>query len=117
MSPADNEQTQSPERKPMGPGLGITGMVLGIVAAVFFWVPFLNVALAVLALIFGIVGIFLNSGRGMAIAGAVLGGLALIASIVFWVFVVAETGSRIDEAIRDAQDRIQEQQQQQQQTK
>jgi hypothetical protein len=95
----------------MGPGLGITGMVLGIVAAVFFWIPFLNVALAVLALIFGIVGIFLNSGKGMAIAGAVLGGLALIASIVFWIFVVSET----ENAVRDIQERIEQQQQQQQQ--
>lgn len=71
-------------------GLGTTALVLGIIGAVFALIPvvgvFLAVPLGVLALIFGVVGVVRASkgtanNKGPAIAGTVLGGVALVASI------------------------------------
>ncbi|GMQ56047.1 hypothetical protein AN1V17_04390 [Vallitalea sediminicola] len=60
-------------------GLSVASMVCGIVGIVFFCFWYLSIILAVLAIIFG--AIFLNAnkenedktGRGMAIAGLILG--------------------------------------------
>lgn len=60
-------------------GLAIASMVCGIVGIVFFCFWYLSIVLAILAIIFG--AIFLNAnkenedktGRGMAIAGLILG--------------------------------------------
>lgn len=69
-------------------GLSIASMVLGILAFLSCWIPFVSYAaviMALLAVIFGIVGLR-RSGRGMAITGLVLGGIALIASVLFSIF-------------------------------
>ncbi|WP_055731190.1 hypothetical protein [Sciscionella sediminilitoris] len=70
----------SPTR-PRGNGIGVTALVLGILAVVLSWLPVVGFVLAVLALIFGIIGIF-NSHKGMSIAGTATGAVALIAAIV-----------------------------------
>lgn len=71
-----------------GNGLAVTGMVLGIVGIVFFWLPIFGWILAILAIIFGGVGIARAnkgaSGKGMAVAGLVLG----IVSIALYVIIV-----------------------------
>lgn len=70
-------------------GMSVTSMVLGIVAILICWAPFgsyVAVVLGLLAVIFGIVGMR-RAGRGMAIAGLVVGGIALVAAIfasVYW---------------------------------
>jgi hypothetical protein len=69
-------------------GMAVTALVLGIIGAVLFWLPIVGWILAILAIIFGGVGIARAnrgaSGKGMAIAGLVLG----IASIALYVIVV-----------------------------
>ena len=56
--------------------MGIAGMVLGILAIVFFWVPVLNWILILVGLPLSIVGLVQGRQRGeatgMAIAGIVL---------------------------------------------
>ncbi len=66
-------------------GLAVTSMSVGIFAFLFGWVPFLGVMLGAVALIFGIVALVNQQHKGMAIAGIVLGALALMASF----FIVA----------------------------
>lgn len=71
-------------------GMAIASLVLGILALLTCWAPigsYAAVIMALLAVIFGIVGVRRTSGRGMAIAGLILGGLALVVSVlasIFW---------------------------------
>jgi len=67
-------------------GLGTAGLVCGIVGALLFWTVVLGVVLGILGLIFGLVGRSrAQRGQadngGVALAGAILGGLAIIGSI------------------------------------
>lgn len=79
--------------QPQQNGLGTASMVLGIIAVVGFWSSWPALIMAVLAIIFGGVGISrANSGRasnkGMAVAGLVLGIVAIalfvLAVVVFF---------------------------------
>lgn len=54
-------------------GFGVTALVLGIVGIFLFWIPLIGLIPPVLAVVFGCVGIYLQNGRGMAVAGLVLG--------------------------------------------
>ncbi len=68
-------------------GMAITSLVVGILALVMCWFPLADLVLAVPALVFGGVGLSRaersgGSGRGMAIAGLSLGGLAAIGTVV-----------------------------------
>lgn len=71
-------------------GMAIASLVLGILAFLTCWAPigsYAAVIMALLAVIFGIVGVRRTSGRGMAIAGLILGGIALVVSVlasIFW---------------------------------
>ncbi len=87
---------------PTGPrnGLGITALVLAIAALVFCWSVFGGIILGICAVIIGFVG----RGRakrgeatngGVAIAGIVLGFLAIVVALVFipiWVSVFDDVG-------------------------
>lgn len=67
-------------------GLGTAGFVLGLLGLVFFWFPFLGIFLAILGVILSGVGISsgkkTGAGTGLAIAGLVLGLVALIPLIL-----------------------------------
>lgn len=68
-------------------GFGVTALVLGIVGAVFSWIPVLGLILAVLAVVFGALGYTrVRKGQatnsGMAIAGLVLGIMAFVIQMV-----------------------------------
>ena len=72
--------------------MAVAGLVLGILALVFCWIPFLNWILAILAVIFGAVGTSKankigGKGKGMAIAGLAMGivGALLGIALVVWV--------------------------------
>lgn len=54
-------------------GFGVTALVLGIVAIFLCWIPIFGLILPILALVFGGIGIYLQNGKGMAVAGLVLG--------------------------------------------
>ncbi len=62
-------------------GLAITSFVLGIVAIVLSWIPIFDLILSVPAFILGVLGLSKanqtgGSGKGLAIAGLVLGAIA-----------------------------------------
>ncbi|MFJ3584108.1 DUF4190 domain-containing protein [Streptomyces sp. NPDC090127] len=91
-------------------GLGVTALVLGLVGLLFGVFPFtfwLGAILGVLALIFGIIGHGRArkgeaTNKGMALAGLVLGSVALVVSIVWLIalaFAVDEFAKGIDEEI------------------
>lgn len=84
------DQHRSPVRaKGQTPGLAVAAFVLGLLAALLFWVPVLGGILAILGLVFGLSSRG-NAKRGeyaaswQATAGAVLGGLALLGQIAIW---------------------------------
>ncbi|WP_181766885.1 DUF4190 domain-containing protein [Streptomyces albidus (ex Kaewkla and Franco 2022)] len=73
---------------PSGPprnGFGVAALTLGLIGAVLFWTILGGLLLGLLAVIFGILG-FRRGKRGqatngtLAVVGAVIGGLALVAS-------------------------------------
>jgi hypothetical protein len=75
-------------------GIGIAAMVVGIVALVLCWIPFLGLVLAIVAVVLGIVGIRKASrgeatNKGMAIAGVATGGLALLVGAFFTIATIA----------------------------
>lgn len=73
-------------------GMATAGMILGILAVCFCWIPAVNIVLTpllgLLGLIFSIVGIAKKNsgGKGKAIAGLVLSVLATVFVILFYVY-------------------------------
>ena len=69
-----------------GNGLGVTALILGILALIGAFIPFMNYVsgfLAFIGLVFGVIGLFLKERRkGVAIAGTIISGVAIILSIV-----------------------------------
>jgi|GEM_PF-4183206 len=95
-----------------GFGLGLVALVLGVLALLLSWVPALG---AVAAVVLGLLAIVLGfrarsrakqvngSGRGLGVAGAVLGLLSLIiAGLVTFGIVQLFGNSNIDECLKDA---------------
>ncbi len=75
-------------------GVGIAALVVGIVALLISWIPFLGLLLAIVALVLGIIGIRKASrgqatNKGMAITGVVTGGLALLIGAFFTIGTIA----------------------------
>jgi hypothetical protein len=62
-------------------GLGITALVLGIVAIITLLLCGLGAVVAVVGIIIGIIAVVQNNGRGMAVTGIVLSALTLVAAI------------------------------------
>ncbi|AWE48472.1 MULTISPECIES: DUF4190 domain-containing protein [Streptomyces] len=84
--PYSSDGYHEPEA-PRSNGMAIAALVLGITACVFFWTVFGGIILGLLGLVLGIVAARRARGgrarhRGMAVAGAILGALGLIASSV-----------------------------------
>jgi hypothetical protein len=65
--------TNEPGGPSGGSGLAVASLVFGIIGIVFCWIPVMNWILAILAIILGAVGVRRQTGKGMAIAGLVLG--------------------------------------------
>lgn len=75
-----------------GNGLAVAALVLGILSLILSWLLVVDFILAVLAIIFGAVGISTankrnGAGKGMAIAGLVLGLITIALGIIFWIVV------------------------------
>lgn len=70
-------------------GFSIASMVLGIISIVLFCIWYLSIPCAILAIIFGIVGMK-KGARGMAIAGLVLGIIAV--AMVAILYILAAIG-------------------------
>lgn len=91
MSPSSRPRVPGDHARPRpdtdvkgGNGPAIAALVLGVAALLLFWTVFGGVVLGLSALVLGVVGA--RGGRaphgGTSIAGAVLGALGLVASVV-----------------------------------
>jgi hypothetical protein len=81
--------------QPPGNGMGVAGFVTGLLGLLLFWIPVLGIVLALLGVCLGGAGISSGKRRGastgLAIAGLVLGLVALIPTILF---MMALSGAR-----------------------
>lgn len=77
-------QYQYRQPAPSAPGNGfcIASLVLGICSLFFWWAPWVNLVIIVLAIIFGIVGLVKKHGDGKAIAGLIISGLVAIPTVI-----------------------------------
>lgn len=89
---------------PPSNGLAIAALVVGIIALLVSWIPFLGL-IGLLAMGFGYLGLSrarrLGGGRRMAVSGLVIGGLSVLAGIG-WVVAPA----RFSEALRPVYDNV-----------
>lgn len=82
-------------------GLATAGMVLGIIAIVGSWIPFLNVVsiiIGALAVIFGLIPLVKKKSVGKAVTGVVLG----VLSIVIAIAMLVAASKAVDEALKTA---------------
>jgi hypothetical protein len=93
----------APQMQQPGNGIAVASMILGIVSLVLFFLWFLAPILALLAIIFGALGIgkakkIGGKGKGMAIAGLVTGSIGLVVSIIIIVlaFIVVSKAKSYD---------------------
>lgn len=103
----------APATPPAGPkkGFAVTALVLGIVAILGSWIPFVSIGSAVIAiagLVFGIIAIVkaLNGtagGKVMAIVGTALSALAIILAIVSTALGASAIDTAIDDAIEEVE--------------
>ncbi|GAA1450506.1 DUF4190 domain-containing protein [Nesterenkonia lacusekhoensis] len=74
----------APAPEPPKKGIGITAMVLGIVALVFAFIPvigLLSLALGPVAVVLGVIALVKRRGRGQGIAGVITGAFGFIVSL------------------------------------
>lgn len=104
-APDDRPVLQQPVLIPVqsgkSPALPILSLVMGLLAMFFVWVPFLDFVFALLAVIFGAVGLK-KALRGLAVAGLIVGIVFIVISIC-WTSVTCVVAAvlRTDPAIRD----------------
>jgi hypothetical protein len=67
---------------PSAHGASIAALILGLVGILFCWVPVVGFGCQIAAVITGIVGMQHQNGRGMAIAGLVMGVIMLVLEVV-----------------------------------
>jgi hypothetical protein len=90
----------APDHRSHGKGFAIAALVLGILGIFLFWAPILGPLLGLTALVLGIIGVRRRAGKGMAITGIVLGALTLIVGVVFsllWYFAYTVAQDCFDE--------------------
>ncbi|MGN0342553.1 MAG: DUF4190 domain-containing protein [Roseburia sp.] len=85
----------APQNKPVGNGLGIASLVLGILSLVLFC-SCVNIITGILAIVFGIVQLVKGGNKGMPIAGIVTSAISIIACVVYWVAIMGSTASLAD---------------------
>lgn len=92
--PIPVSETPSSAPQPAAPnsptnGLAIAALVVGIVAAVSWFIPIWGLLVGAAAIVLGILGVRKATGKGMAIAGIITGGFgALLGLIITALFVV-----------------------------
>lgn len=97
------------EKKPTS-GLAVTALIMGIIALFSSFVPLLNLLsfpFVILAIIFGGIGLWQTlcrskAGKGLAIAGLVLGVLALLVTFVMYGAASSATDGAATDAVFDA---------------
>lgn len=95
---------QSPQKT--GSGLGVAALILGIVALVGAVIPFLNYVawvVGVVGLILGIIALVQkNRRKGVAVAGTIISGVAIILSIVLAIAYTAAFASAVSGVVKSA---------------
>lgn len=82
-------------------GFCVASMILGIIALVLFCLFYISIPCAILAIIFGILGLK-STGKGMAVAGLVTGSIGLIVTIAIIVIAfTAGVAAGISDAVND----------------
>jgi hypothetical protein len=85
--------------------MAVAALVLGIVAVVLFFSCGLGVLCGILALVFGFIGLgrakTSGQGRGLSLAGIVLGAIGVIGGILF-IVLIAFVGNNVDDALGSA---------------
>ncbi len=76
-------------------GMGIAGFVLALVGAVFFWCPILDAIVSLLAVIFSGFGMR-KEPKGLAIAGLVIGLIALVVGVIITIVAITAVDKGID---------------------
>lgn len=94
--------------------MDIASLVVGLIAAFFFWFPVFGIPLGVIGLILGIAGYQVKKAKqdtlGLAIAGVVLSLLGLLPGVyISYKLVHFVTGAMQTDAGREAYQRFQEQ--------
>ena len=69
-------------------GMAVSSLVLGILGVVLNLIPLLPYLLGILAIVFGMMGNKKEIGKGMAVAGLILGVITLAMKFFFWIFVL-----------------------------
>ena len=80
-------------------GLAVTALVVGIVAAVFGWTGVFGLILAIVAIVFGVIALVKNQSKVKAVWGIVLGGVALVTSIIVLI-IAAAVVTVLDETLK-----------------
>lgn len=68
-------------------GFAVTALVVGIVAFLFGWVPYLGIVVGVVAVVFAILALVRKQPGGMAYTGLALGAVATISSLIVTIVV------------------------------
>ncbi|MCI8464318.1 MAG: DUF4190 domain-containing protein [Lachnospiraceae bacterium] len=79
--------SQYPESSPGQTGFSIASLVLGILAVCSCCLPIITIPLGILAVIFAVLGMK-SINRGLAIAGLILGILALVLGLMMFVILL-----------------------------
>ncbi len=78
---APREPQRGPHGKKMNVGLGIASLVIGIISLMCFCTG-LNVILAILAIVFGIVQLATCESKGLAIGGIVMAAISIVLTAI-----------------------------------
>ncbi|WP_348788416.1 MmpS family transport accessory protein [Leifsonia sp. NPDC080035] len=104
--PAPEQQYAAPAPAKSGNGLGIAALILGILALIGAFIPFLNYGawfLGLIGLVLGIVGLVQkNKAKGLALTGTILSGVAIILSIVLSIAYTAMFAAAVDSSIKES---------------
>ncbi|MFF1573196.1 DUF4190 domain-containing protein [Leifsonia sp. NPDC058292] len=107
--PAPEQQYAAPAPAQSSNGLGIAALVIGILAFIGAFIPFLNYGawfLGLIGLVLGIIGLVQkNKKKSVALTGTIISGVAIILSIVLAIAYTAAFASAVNDEIKkqDAQ--------------
>nr|WP_255723325.1 DUF4190 domain-containing protein [Sporosarcina sp. ACRSL] len=73
--------------------MAVSSLVLGILGVVLNLIPLLPYLLGILAIVFGVSGNKQQIGKGMAMAGIILGAITLAMKLFFWIFIILLGGT------------------------
>ncbi|MEI6850655.1 MAG: DUF4190 domain-containing protein [Candidatus Saccharibacteria bacterium] len=70
-------------------GVAVAAMIVGIIAFVVAWAPFIGFVTGIVAIILGIIGLKKTTEKGMSIVGIVTGAMSALSSLVITLMFIA----------------------------